>query len=208
MDRHRQRGFTLIELLTVIAIISLLAGLLTVTVTQVRKRSAISFTKTELQRLGAALDAYAGEYGDYPPTSMEDFYGVSGNRILSGSESLLAHITRDSNFTGFEFKDEQLSNKDGDELVSEELLAGLKWVFVDTQLREFTDYWETPVIYINARDYGRGPWNIIHKEGKPGRAEAVRSSVRGWQQPDRYQLWSAGPDRTNENGAGDDVTIW
>ena len=66
---HRQTGeraFTLIELLTVIGIIAILSAITFGVVKGVQERAAIGQAKTELSVLATALEAYKGQYGDYP----------------------------------------------------------------------------------------------------------------------------------------------
>lgn len=68
---HRQTGeraFTLIELLTVIGIIAILSAITFGVVKGVQERAAIGQAKTELAVLATALEAYKGQYGDYPQT--------------------------------------------------------------------------------------------------------------------------------------------
>jgi prepilin-type N-terminal cleavage/methylation domain-containing protein len=60
-------GFTLIEMLTVIVIISILAGMLVVTVNVARKRVRIAMIHAEVMQLDMAARALQTDYGDYPP---------------------------------------------------------------------------------------------------------------------------------------------
>ncbi|MEM7165476.1 MAG: prepilin-type N-terminal cleavage/methylation domain-containing protein [Planctomycetota bacterium] len=206
---RRNEGFTLIELLTVIAILGILMGLVTGAVTIARKRSLLAQAKVDIDQFGAAITAYVGKYGDHPPSSIEDEYQISGNELNSGIESLLAHITRDQNFSEFDFQEERLSNVDNDLLGNQEVYNELRWVFGDNQLREYLDPWDNPYIYVETREYGR-QFKVHHKEGtKPTLAEAGRSEKSAtFHSPTTYQIWSAGPKGINENGEGDDVHSW
>ncbi len=61
-----RRGFTLVELLVVMGIIIVLIGILVPTL--IRAYSAADKTKAaaDLQSIGVALEAYRGDFGDYP----------------------------------------------------------------------------------------------------------------------------------------------
>lgn len=60
------RAFTLIELLTVISIIAILSAITFGVIKGVNERAAIGQAKAELSSLALALEAYKGQYGDYP----------------------------------------------------------------------------------------------------------------------------------------------
>jgi prepilin-type N-terminal cleavage/methylation domain-containing protein len=62
----RRNGFTLIELLVVIGIIVVLAGLLLPAITGAYKKAQRAAMANDLQAVGAALDAYKRDFGDYP----------------------------------------------------------------------------------------------------------------------------------------------
>jgi hypothetical protein len=63
-------GFTLIELLIVIAIIAILASLLLAAAGSVQKKGARSRAEGEIAALGAALESYKADNGDYPSNSV------------------------------------------------------------------------------------------------------------------------------------------
>ncbi len=67
MKAVRAAGFTLIELLTVIAIISILAGLTMVVIPGVLERAKIVDAVTDMKAISASLHAYYTEQGSYPP---------------------------------------------------------------------------------------------------------------------------------------------
>jgi len=67
MDVERKKkGFTLVELLTVLAIITMLIGLLLPSLSMVRKFAKETKQKAQLATIGAALTTFRNDYGDYP----------------------------------------------------------------------------------------------------------------------------------------------
>ncbi|MHC4500307.1 MAG: type II secretion system protein [Planctomycetota bacterium] len=66
--KKTKRGFTLVELLTVLAIITLLVGLLVPSLTMVRRTAKEAKQKAMLASIEAALTAFRNDYGDYPPS--------------------------------------------------------------------------------------------------------------------------------------------
>ena len=103
---RRIGGFTLTELLVVVAVIGLLAGLVTVGVPRARESAEKAKAKTELTSLVAAVKAYRQEYGRYPinqtlaDNEFSSWYGPPTNergcqelvRILSGQNVIMAGV--------------------------------------------------------------------------------------------------------------------
>ena len=69
--RVDRRGFTLIELLVVMGIIITLASMLLVGISAARKYVQRASTKTMIDNLGMALQAYKTEFGVYPPGGVD-----------------------------------------------------------------------------------------------------------------------------------------
>jgi prepilin-type N-terminal cleavage/methylation domain-containing protein len=65
-------GFSLIELLVAVGIIAVLATLIGVAVTRVRKGADKFKLAAQLQTIGVALDAYKSDFQSYPVTSVDD----------------------------------------------------------------------------------------------------------------------------------------
>jgi prepilin-type N-terminal cleavage/methylation domain-containing protein len=93
------RGFTLVEMLVVIAIVGILAGLITAGAMVALRRAKIAAIAVELSQLDAACKAYKEKFGDYPP----DFAGLdnSNNDPSTGAaynvgvqNLILAHISK------------------------------------------------------------------------------------------------------------------
>jgi len=75
------KGFTLIELLTVIAIIGILAGLMSVLVATARARAARTKAQTEVRELARAWKAYWVAYQKWPSA-------VSGQNVPMDTTAL------------------------------------------------------------------------------------------------------------------------
>lgn len=67
--RRRRGGFTLIEILVVIAVISLLASLVAPNVFRHVGTAKDASARSQIEMLGAALDAYRLDNGRYPTTA-------------------------------------------------------------------------------------------------------------------------------------------
>ncbi len=205
--RDQQSGFTLVELLVVIAIIGVLAGLGSQMMGYSIRKSNVSAAESEIQRLMLGVESYTLDHGDFPPTSMEEEYGFSGNGLDCGNESMVAHLaSRAKGRTYFDFTEEYLENQDADTLDSKNV-EQISWIFGDNQLREYVDPWGNPYVYIHNRDYGRE--FSVTGDGKPVIVGAGQSDKTAtFHEPLRFQIWSAGPDGVHENGKGDDVSQW
>ena len=63
-----QRGMTLIEIMVVIAILGMMATIITVAYVRYLDQSKVDGTKIQMQNVVQALDAYKVQYGAYPTT--------------------------------------------------------------------------------------------------------------------------------------------
>jgi prepilin-type N-terminal cleavage/methylation domain-containing protein len=89
--RKNNSAFTLVELLAVIAIIGILAGLLTPTVVTAIKQARIRQCQGMLASLKTALEAYRADWGYYPPDSMEPATGPSALPTTPSDPYYYAH---------------------------------------------------------------------------------------------------------------------
>jgi prepilin-type N-terminal cleavage/methylation domain-containing protein len=88
--QQKSRAFTLIEMLVVIAIMGILAALITWGARRASEGRAIKKTKAELIFLQAAIDDYQAKLGFYPPDNANDatkpplFYELTGTKLEGG----------------------------------------------------------------------------------------------------------------------------
>lgn len=68
-DRRRLGGFTLIEILVVVAVLSVLAALVAPNVFQHLGTAKDAAARSQMEMIGAALDAYRLDNGRYPTTA-------------------------------------------------------------------------------------------------------------------------------------------
>ena len=205
----RRAAFTLIELLVVIAIIGTLAAVSTPLLRKGRIKGRITVSENRINQLVLAIDSFQGQFGNYPPSSLEDYYETSGNRVDSGIESVILCLsTQKKGGPFFDWEEDALSNLDNDTLESEEAKERLDWIFGDNQLREYLDGFDNPLIYIHNKDY-EDTFTITHEGGTRGTATGGRSEKSStFFAPTGYQLWSCGPNETNDGGMDDDIGSW
>lgn len=212
-----RRGFTLVEILVVLAIISVLAGLATVSVQQARIFADARNARLEIQQLEAAALSYKNAFGDFPPTSLGRaglVKGLKTNGINDGIESLVLHIgTRKRGGPFFDdISEDRLENHDDDQLSAKQQAAiksALDLTWNTTSLLEYTDRWGNPFVYVHHRDYGVKTMSSRGFDGDVVRIVPGKSEKTGtYHKPTTLQIWSFGPNGENENGDGDDITSW
>jgi prepilin-type N-terminal cleavage/methylation domain-containing protein len=213
-DRRRPAGggFTLVELLTVIAIMSVLAGLTFASVIVARRFADNRTTAQEIQMLVAAIDRYNTDHGDYPPSSLAALK-LKANTLNEGNEALVLCLQSRKKGGPYHepFKDSRLQNLDGDKLTLKEfqtLKRELDLPQASEQLYEFVDLWGNPFVYLHNRDYLKKA-RYVDRETKTVEVQAQKSQKLGtYQSPSSFQIWSFGPNGVNENGEGDDIASW
>jgi general secretion pathway protein G len=101
MNIHHKKtssgGFTLIELLIVITIIAILASLVLAVAGSIQNKGARSRTEAEIAAMGAALENYKADNGDYP-----------NNSVANNSAALVTTLMPSSGKVYFEFKTKSL----------------------------------------------------------------------------------------------------
>jgi len=195
-------GFTLIELLAVLVIVSILAYFLVVNVGSAREVVEVGLTRSRIAQIGTMLSAWADEQGDYPPSTLEADQGAAPNAVNVGAECLYLALCAEGR-DGVGVLDEQLQNTDRDR-VSRRPVG-----FESLELFEICDDWGNPIAYQHHRDYGR---KDLYTTIDPDTGEELESLVearknaktRRYQEPQGFQLVSAGPD--GRFGTDDDIT--
>lgn len=88
-NSHRQFGFTLIELLVVVAIIGLLAAIITVAMGNARLKSRDARRLSDIQQIKSGLDIYYSLGFGYPDTATwNSVQTASGELACSGENAL------------------------------------------------------------------------------------------------------------------------
>ena len=178
--KKKTNGFTALELLMVIAVISILAGILLSGVTAANKRARISRMKAFIESITVAMSAYRNDYYVYPPT---DIPGVGGETPAECLYYFLGANFTAGNNSGinsgpyFEFRDTNRSawtnnradmNGDGDTTDD-----------VD-KLYQVVDAWNSPLSY----------------------------TIPGVNNTNSVDIYSFGPNGNDNNGNNDDINNW
>ena len=178
--RNCHRGFTLIEMITVIAVITFLAGALFVGTNKLRARARVGATNVLIEKVRGGLEAYKLFYRAYPAP-----FPLTG---YSSNESLYYYLTTPFRMNPNTAAGEAPSTLNVGPLClfSEQETTDLS----NTGRRTIIDSWKTPLTY---------GYKIILGDPDP-RA--------GWTQTQTIApyLYSCGPNKTDENGAGDDIS--
>ncbi|MBN1807966.1 MAG: type II secretion system protein GspG [Planctomycetes bacterium] len=121
MARHeRDGGFTIVEILVVIAIISVLAGLLMTGVLIAKRNAMKKQTKIILAGISIALESYKTDMGDYPP----------GSGDTQSAETLFAELTTAKGFGPYyTSRDKSVRDTNGNGVM------------------ELVDAWGNPILY-------------------------------------------------------------
>lgn len=97
MNRRNQRtAFTLIELLTVMAIITLLIGLLTPALSGARDRSKTVAVQSQINAMGVGLESFHGDQGMYPPSRAEMYTSDLTSATQAATEMVWWEVSGDS----------------------------------------------------------------------------------------------------------------
>jgi prepilin-type N-terminal cleavage/methylation domain-containing protein len=83
--KRKKYGFTILEILTVMVVITILVGVLIPALTMVHKIAKETQQKAQLSEINLALEAFKGDYGDYPPSDFLNSADVDycGAQMLS-----------------------------------------------------------------------------------------------------------------------------
>jgi len=200
--RHGNAGFTLIEILVVMAIIATLAAIVLPQLFKSGEAGEVADTRVRLDTLANSIKMYESNWGDYPPSRLKLLNVSVSNTTNEGPEALvLALSTEKKKGPYIEWQEDYLENWDNDKLDSAPKKSSIK----KRDLFEVVDFWGNPFVYIHCRDYGKR-MKYVDSEGEHHTVMAQRSKKLGtYHNENSYQMWSFGPNRTNDNGKGDDI---
>ena len=204
---RRSRGFTLVEMLVVIVIIGILASFVAVGVNHAISSAKASATEATLRAIAGACGTYYTQWGDYPPTDLQEIGGSGINDLNNGIESLVACLSsRRGGGIKYTFDEGILENFDGDKASSNVT----DWYFGDTQLRECMDAYGSSMAYHHHKDYGRNNPRLVKVklglkadivEVYPLKSPATKAYVG----PSSFQVRSVGKD--GKPGTEDDIVV-
>ncbi len=189
-----KRHFTVTELLVAITLIVVLMGIMLPGIAKVKQRAHTAVARTEVKSLLMAIQLYEQTFG-YLPLLPE-----SADRALTDNEyALLIGFLQGNNARGMEMLAPQQKWGKGtwtDNTSSESTWTNDGYYYdpfrttsgAATELRYRV---AMDLNYSGAIEDGTNPISAL--------SERIYSTVA---------IWSDGPNRTNEEGAGDDVTSW
>jgi general secretion pathway protein G len=152
----KQRGFSLIELLTVIAIIGILAGVVTVNVTSARSKARDAKRQADLNSVSAALEMYYAKNKTYPTTAGGWGWGSS----LSAIQSYISTIPTDPQNSNATYGQGYVYCSDGSKYVLDATLEkGSSDITISSDPSacpsSSSDYYQTGTYEINGKNHYR-----------------------------------------------------
>lgn len=207
LDRGGRKGFTIVEVLMVVAIMTLLFGLVMFATSAVRTKAYLETTKTMVNRLRDRIAEYKQLTGHYPPDGYDsEVKNAQGERVWGASAlyaALTSELTIEEKISGQvrttkhqpldSFKDMELSKED-------DSMPGV---------REILDGFGLPIHYDNTEDGKFQPErqtenaHMIPEEDHPPDPRTSDDPdvvpKRGIQGRGSYDLWSHGTQDAHKN---------
>jgi len=193
--RRVQRGFTLIEVLVVVSILGVLAGLISVLITQAGKKRLEFETKTAVSLLETAINTYNSDFHRLPPETMAGVAGtqwaglsVSGNTTNECNECLLVALRHPDLRTPLDKipGDQPYGNLDRD--IWSKVPMGSDVV----DAKEILDAYGNPFIYITKNHYEDTIQITLYDETIVEVHAVRRPNGGAYYNPDSFQLISLG----------------
>jgi prepilin-type N-terminal cleavage/methylation domain-containing protein len=196
-------GFTLIELLIVISILGLLAAVLLPSILETKEAANIAACEATMLQLQTACEGFSRETGVYPPDDLKPFDQIKGNWKAdngrnTGIESLVCFLSQSKRGgTDLSGLAEWFDNTDADD-------HGVDLPLLKRRDRiELVDPWRTPLVYFSKMGMERKQMVQLDAESDAVEVKAKRRDDGTPYGAGKFQLLSAGPDRTF--GTDDDV---
>jgi len=213
----KRSAFTLIELLAVVAIIVLLSAILLAAVSAVRKSQTCKTAAAEIEALKLALEKYREDFGDYPPSTLAELGINTADTTNEGNKALLVSLATTEK-RGPYLPTHMLEDSARTRQTRDTVPDADDWAFGDDVIRDLLDLWGTPYFYFHNRDYSEETSQLTDVQtaheppvaANKWQVSAVCETDGVYFSPYSFQLWSAGPDETNNYGDADsdDLTSW
>lgn len=169
---NTDHGFTLIELIVVMAIVGILAGLVTVAAQTARKQALVAKAKATISAIETALGMFQADIGFYPSQD-------AGSSPTTNINLIAALSTYGAN------------------------------VWTGTQSVAITSAnWNGPYMQFRTNELTTAgslvdPWDVSYMYNNPGANHGTGADHSSY-----VDIWSCGPNGTNETGNGDDSSNW